>query len=126
MQPYVPCTRSGMKRGPTPPIVARGSFVDEQVLLELLEEGHIAFAGPVVTQEEPLPEGSPLRPLPNVLAAPHASGLSESGPHQVFALFLENPAHHPGDGKLINRVDCSRKYRDLPYLHNCVSIDHTP
>ncbi len=81
-----------MKRGSILINVARGSLVDEKALIELLRDGHIAAAGLDVTQEEPLGgEKSPLWTLPNVLITPpHASGFSESDPHQVFSLFLEN------------------------------------
>ncbi|MGH0053572.1 MAG: D-2-hydroxyacid dehydrogenase [Sphaerochaetaceae bacterium] len=90
--------------------VARGSLVDEEALISLLQNGHLAAAGLDVTQEEPLQETSPLWNLPNVLVTPHASGLSLSDPHQVFSLFLDNLGHYLGDGKLKNLVEFSRKY----------------
>lgn len=99
-----------MKQGSILINVARGSLVDEEALVELLKDGHIAAAGLDVTQREPLEEESPLWTLPNVLITPHASGFSESDPHQVFALFLENLGHYLGDRKMKNLVDFSRKY----------------
>ncbi|MGE4453283.1 MAG: D-2-hydroxyacid dehydrogenase [Sphaerochaeta sp.] len=99
-----------MKKGSILINVSRGSLVDEEALVALLKDGHIAEAGLDVTQREPLEEESPLWTLSNILITPHASGLSESDPHQVFALFLENLGHYLGDRKMKNLVDFSQKY----------------
>lgn len=50
---------------------ARGSIVDEPALIEALREKRLAGAGLDVFFEEPLPETSELRRLPNVLLTPH-------------------------------------------------------
>jgi len=55
---------------------ARGAIFDEQALAEKLNEGKIRAALDVF-EEEPLPQDSPLRGLPNVLISPHLAAYSE-------------------------------------------------
>ena len=55
---------------------ARGPVVHERALIEALQEGRIAGAALDVFEEEPLPEGSPLRDMPNVMLAPHNANSS--------------------------------------------------
>jgi D-3-phosphoglycerate dehydrogenase len=56
---------------------ARGSVVDEQALLELLQTGKIAGAGLDVFEQEPLPLEHPLMKLDNVILSPHTAALSQ-------------------------------------------------
>jgi D-3-phosphoglycerate dehydrogenase / 2-oxoglutarate reductase len=55
---------------------SRGPVVDEHALVIALQEGRIAGAAMDVFEEEPLPEGSPLRQMDNVMLAPHNSNSS--------------------------------------------------
>ena len=54
--------------------VGRGSVLDEQALARLLAERRLAGAALDVFEHEPLPPGSPLWDLPNVLISPHVAG----------------------------------------------------
>ena len=54
--------------------VARGGVVDEPALVAALTEGTIAGAALDVFADEPLPEGSGLRSLDNVILTPHVAG----------------------------------------------------
>jgi len=50
---------------------SRGPIVDERALIECLGEKRIAGAGLDVFDVEPLPEGHPLRSMPNTVVTPH-------------------------------------------------------
>jgi len=52
---------------------ARGKVVDEGALVEALQAGRLAGAGLDVFAEEPLPPGSPLCQMENVVLTPHIS-----------------------------------------------------
>ena len=62
-----------MKKGVIIINIGRGSAIDQDALIELLENGHIGGAGLDVTSPEPLPADSKLWDFPNVLITPHAS-----------------------------------------------------
>jgi phosphoglycerate dehydrogenase-like enzyme len=55
---------------------ARGGLVDEAALYEALAAKRIAGAGLDVFEIEPLPAGSPLRELDNVILTPHVADLN--------------------------------------------------
>lgn len=99
-----------MKRGSYMINVARGSLVDQEMMIVALESGHLAGAGLDVTDPEPLTPQNKLWKMPNVLITPHASGLSLSDSHQVFNIFFENLGHYFGDGNMKNLVDFRRNY----------------
>lgn len=56
---------------------ARGPVVDEAALLRALQQHWIAGAALDVFETEPLPPGSPLRELDNVILSPHALAWTE-------------------------------------------------
>jgi len=69
--------------------VARGELTDETALAERLADGRLGGAYLDVFTEEPLPAGSPLWRLPNVIISPHESARSAATQPHVDAIFLE-------------------------------------
>jgi hypothetical protein len=69
--------------------IARGSVVDQDVLVELLVDGRLAGAGLDVFAEEPcVPEE--LRALDNVVLLPHIGGATARSHSAMTAVVLEN------------------------------------
>ncbi|HEV8306346.1 MAG TPA: C-terminal binding protein [Methylomirabilota bacterium] len=58
---------------------ARGGIVDTDALVDALRAGRLAGAGLDVTEQEPLPPGSPLLAMDQVIVTPHAAWYSEEG-----------------------------------------------
>jgi len=56
--------------------LARGDLIDTAALVAALESGQVAAAALDVCDPEPIPPGSPLRSLPNVVAASHIASVS--------------------------------------------------
>lgn len=81
---------AAMKPGAALINVARGRVVDEPALLEALRGGTLAAAALDCVWDEPLPAGSPLWDLPNVLITPHTAGETQQYEDNVLDLLLEN------------------------------------
>jgi D-2-hydroxyacid dehydrogenase (NADP+) len=85
--------------------VARGRVVDEAALIAALGEGRIAGAGIDCTVEEPLPAGSPLWRIPNLLITPHTAGETRKYEDNVIDLLLENLERlWRGETELVNGI----------------------
>lgn len=65
---------------------ARGGVLDDTALATALREGRLAGAMLDVFEDEPLPAGSPLVGVPNLLLTPHIAGLTREANERVGAL----------------------------------------
>ena len=91
--------------------VGRGALLDEAALAVALAEGRLRGAVLDVADVEPLPDGSPLWGLPNVLLTPHVSATSSAGfwP-RMLDVFLDNWARWRRGAPLRNVVDPAAGY----------------
>ena len=102
---------AAMKEGVYFANVGRGRVVDEEALSEALRSGHLSGAALDVFEEEPLPEGSILWELPNVIVSPHStdnvSGLTNT---LQTDLFCENLRRYLAGEPLLNKLDKGLRY----------------
>jgi D-3-phosphoglycerate dehydrogenase len=82
--------------------MARGPLVVESDLVAALASGHLAGAVMDVTDPEPLPAGSPLWEMPNVIITPHVAGQSARRIDRMTSLFCENLRRWSRGETLIN------------------------
>jgi phosphoglycerate dehydrogenase-like enzyme len=87
--------------------IARGKVVDEVALVSALAENRIAGAGLDVFDEEPLPVGSPLWDMPNVIVTPRVGGMSDVYAEQATPVLIQNMRAFLDDRPetMINRIE---------------------
>ncbi|WP_435946824.1 glyoxylate/hydroxypyruvate reductase GhrB [Dryocola sp. BD586] len=68
----------------------RGPVVDEKALIQALQDGTIHAAGLDVFEQEPLPAGSPLLAMPNVVALPHIGSATHETRYNMAACAVDN------------------------------------
>jgi glyoxylate/hydroxypyruvate reductase len=90
--------------------VGRGSAVDEEYLIKILEENKIFGAVLDVTEKEPLPKESPLWAMENVLLTQHSSGGWAEEAAEKVIFFLRNLARFESGEELVNNVDLVKGY----------------
>ena len=90
--------------------VGRGSFVDEDALLDALTSGHLGGAALDVFSVEPLPSEHPLWDAPNLAISAHASASVERYTENLHALFRDNVTRFLAGDDLRTEVDPSRGY----------------
>ena len=90
--------------------VGRGSAVDQEALIEVLESGRLLGAGLDVTEPEPLPENDPLWRAGNIIITPHVSGYTDRTTEREMQLFLTNLRHFIAGEQLVNPVDFDHGY----------------
>jgi phosphoglycerate dehydrogenase-like enzyme len=90
--------------------IARGPVIDEAALTRALQEGWIAGAGLDVFEKEPLPQGSELWTLPNVIITPHVAGIMSDYNARAIEVFCENLRRYLAGQPLINVIDRTRGY----------------
>lgn len=90
---------------------SRGAVVDEAALVTALREGRIAGAALDVFEEEPLPDGSPLYELDNVILTPHIAGPSDEMRRTLFGTVVKDFRRFFSGERPLNEV----KYGSLRY-----------
>ncbi len=90
--------------------ISRGGVVDHGALVEALQEGRIAGAALDVYPVEPLPEGSPLWEMSNVILSPHVAGASPHYMERAAELFAANLRRYISGQPLLNHFDPKRGY----------------
>ncbi len=90
--------------------VSRGGVVDHGALVSALSDGKLAGASLDVYPVEPLPEGSPLWEMPNVILSPHIAGASARYYARAVELFAENLERYLAGRPLLNLYDPGRGY----------------
>jgi phosphoglycerate dehydrogenase-like enzyme len=90
--------------------VSRGGIVDHDALIQALRDKKIAGAALDVFPEEPLPPGSPLWKLPNVIITPHISGNTLFYDERAVLAFSANLQRYLTGQPLLNRIDLERGY----------------
>lgn len=97
---------SAMKQGAYFVNVGRGQVVDEGALVEALKSEHLSGAALDVFEEEPLPEGSPLWNLENVVISSHSTASVPGLTNELQAeLFCNNLLRYLNGEPLINELD---------------------
>ena len=91
--------------------VGRGPTIVEADLVDALRAGTIAGAALDVFEVEPLPAGSPLWSMPNVLVSPHMSGDYVGFEIDMMTVFTDNLRRWQRGEPLHNIVDRSRGLR---------------
>jgi len=69
--------------------VSRGAVIDESALIKALSEQRLAGAALDVFEQQPLPESSPLRTLPNVILSPHLAGITDESMQRMGRVAAE-------------------------------------
>ena len=95
--------------------VGRGSAIDTNDLIEVLNQEHLYGVGLDVVEEEPLSNTSPLWKFENVLITPHSSGgfVWQSVRNYYTELVIRNIEHLKNKETLENEVDFQTGYRKV-------------
>lgn len=90
--------------------IGRGAVIDEPALIAALQSRQFAGAALDVVCEEPLPAGSPLWDLPNLLIMPHIASWTTMQAHRSCSALIENVRRHLAGEPLVNVIDKTLLY----------------
>lgn len=90
--------------------ISRGSIIDQNALLDVLNEGYFKGIYLDVVEEEPLKSEHPFWDIPRVHITPHNSWISERRNSRRFELIYENLRRLASGESLLNVIDVSRGY----------------
>ncbi len=90
--------------------IARGSIVDQDVLLKCIDEGKFRFLALDVFENEPLEKESPFWNIDRVFLSTHTSWYSQNRERRVYEHFMRNLESFAKSGKLYNQVNKGLKY----------------
>jgi glyoxylate/hydroxypyruvate reductase len=90
--------------------ISRGPVVDEEALVSALQTGHLGGACLDVFATEPLPAGSPLWDLPNVIVSPHSAATVAAENGLITDLFIDNIRRWMAGQPLRNLYDRTAGY----------------
>lgn len=95
--------------------IGRGSAIDTDDLIEVLNEGHLYSVCLDVVEEEPLNPNSPLWDIERVMITPHSSGGFKwiSVQNYYTDLVIRNLGHYLNNEPLENEVDFVTGYRKV-------------
>jgi D-3-phosphoglycerate dehydrogenase len=93
------------KRGVRVINCARGGLLDESALAEALRCGQVAAAALDVFETEPLPAGSPLRDVPNLVLTPHLGASTAEAQESVGIEIAQSIRAALLDGTIRNAVN---------------------
>lgn len=90
--------------------VGRGKSTVTDDLVAALESGQLYGAGLDVTDPEPLPPGSPLWKMPNVIITPHIAAAGPDSQRRTRIIAAENLRRYVAGEPMLNVVNISRGY----------------
>jgi phosphoglycerate dehydrogenase-like enzyme len=90
--------------------ISRGPVVDQDALVSALRSGHLGGACLDVFATEPLPPGSPLWGMPNVIVSPHSAATVAEENGLLTDLFIDNLRRWLAGRPLRNTYDRAAGY----------------
>jgi phosphoglycerate dehydrogenase-like enzyme len=90
--------------------VARGAVIDESALIDALAAGRLGGACLDVFETEPLPAGSPLWAMDNVIISPHSASTVADENRLLTDLFIDNIGRWLSGEPLRNAFDQDAGY----------------
>lgn len=88
---------AAMKAGAVLINTSRGGIIDESALVAALRQGHLGGAALDVFKQEPLPAGSILADVPNLILTPHVAGVTAESNVRVSSMIAERVARFLSD-----------------------------